>query len=198
MKIVLASSNQDKIKEIKAQLKDWDILGFSEVTEPFEIDENGDTFKANALIKSKTLYDFLKDENYIVMSDDSGLCVPLLDGRPGVHSARYAGINAGYKANTAKLVQTLKDMNVKKTPAYYTTCIALSTKWGDFTVHGHMHGSVIDEQRGDKGFGYDPTFIPRKESRTLGQMEKEEKLAISHRSKALELAIKILKTLPKE
>ncbi len=198
MKIVLASSNNDKIKEIKAHVSSWDILGFDEVTKPFEIEENGDTFKQNALIKSKTLYDFLKDENYIVMSDDSGLCVPLLGGSPGVHSARYAGINAGYKANTAKLVQTLKEKGVKKTPAYYTTCIALSTKWGDFTVHGYMHGYVIDEQRGDKGFGYDPTFIPKGENRTLGQMEKEEKLAISHRSKALDLAIKILKTLPKE
>ncbi len=198
MKIVLASSNQDKIKEIKARLKGWNVLGFDEVTKPFEIEEDGDTFKANALIKSKTLYEFLKDESYIVMSDDSGLCVPLLGGSPGVHSARYAGVGAGYKANTAKLVQTLKDMNVQKTPAYYTTCIALSTKWGDFTVHGHMHGDVIAEQRGDKGFGYDPTFVPSGETRTLGQMENEEKLAISHRSKALELAIKILKTLPKE
>ncbi len=198
MNIVLASSNSDKIKEIKDHLKGWDIRGFDEVVTPFEIEENGETFKQNALVKAKTLYDFLEDENFIVMSDDSGLSLPILDGKPGVHSARFAGVNAGYKANTAKLVETLKKMGIKKTPAYYTTCIAMATKWGDFTVHGYMHGSVIDEQRGDKGFGYDPTFIPNEEFRTLGQMEKEEKLAISHRSKALDLAKIILKTLPKE
>lgn len=197
MKIVLASTNKDKIKEIKAFLKTWDIKGFDEVATPFEIEENGTSFKENALIKAKTLYDFLGDENLIVMSDDSGLSLPILGNKPGIHSARFAGAHVKAKENTKKLVQTLKDMGVKKTPAHYTTCIALATKWGDFSVHGYMYGEVIDEMIGDKGFGYDPAFIPLGEIRTLGQMEEHEKLAISHRTNGLKLAKKLLKTLPK-
>lgn len=197
MKIVLASTNKDKIKEIKAFLKDWDIKGFDEVTTPFEIEENGTSFKENALIKAKALYDFLGDENVIVMSDDSGISLPILGGKPGIHSARFSGVNAKAKDNTKKLVQTLKDMGVEKTDAHYTTCIALATKWGDFTVHGYMYGEAIDKMIGEKGFGYDPMFIPKGENRTLGQMEDEEKLAISHRTNGLKLAKIILKTLPK-
>ncbi len=198
MNIVLASSNKGKIKEIKAFLNGWSIKGFDEVTTPFEIEENGTSFSQNALIKSKTLYDFLQDENTIVLSDDSGISLPILGGQPGIYSARYAGKNADAKANTAKLVQTLKSMGIKKTPAFYTACIAVSSKWGDFTVHGYMHGYAIDEQRGDKGFGYDPVFIPKGESLTLGELDESYKLKFSHRSKALGLVKKILKTLPKD
>lgn len=197
MRLVLASSNSDKIKEIKAFLKGWDIKSFKEVTTPFEIEENGTTFKENALIKAKTLYDFLNNEKMIVLADDSGISLPLLGGKPGVHSARYAGIGVKAQENTKKLVTTLKDMGVKKTPAYYTACIALATKWGSFTVHGFMHGFAINDIRGEKGFGYDPMFIPLGEKRTLGEMEDSEKLAISHRTKGLKLAKIILKTLPK-
>ncbi len=198
MDIILATSNQEKITEIKDFLKPLKVNAWGEFIKEFEIEENGITFKQNALIKSRAVYKAINEPNIIALSDDSGLCVPILGGAPGIYSARYAGLNAGYKKNTQKLVDTLKELNIKKTPAFYTTCMAMSTKWGDFSVHGYMHGFVIDEQRGDKGFGYDPTFIPLGESRTLGQMEAHEKLAISHRSNALKLAKIIIKSLPKE
>ncbi len=198
MQIILATSNQEKIEEIKDFLSPLHVNAWGEFIEEFDIEENGTTFKENALIKSRAVFKALKKENIISLSDDSGLCVPLLGGKPGIHSARYAGIGAGYKKNTQKLVDTLRQMKVKKTPAYYATCMALSTKWGDFSVHGYMYGHVIDEQRGNKGFGYDPIFIPLNESRTLGQMDSHEKLSISHRSNALKLAKIIINSLPKD
>ncbi len=197
MKIILASTNKGKIKEIKAFLKDFDIIGFDEVTKPFEIEENGTTFKQNALIKAKTLYKHLNDENAMVLADDSGISLPLLDGAPGVYSARYSGKNAKAIENTKKLVSVLKEKGVKKTPAYYTACMALCCKHGCFTVHGYMHGFAIDEMRGDGGFGYDPIFIPSRWRKTLAQSKEEDKLKISHRSKALKLMKIILKSLPK-
>ncbi len=198
MKLVLASSNKGKIKEIKAYLKDYEVLAFDEVCTPFEIEENGVSFKQNALIKSRTLYKHLNDENLIVLSDDSGISVPLLGGEPGVYSARYAGADANMRANKDKLMSKLKESNVSKTPAFYTACIAISTKWGDFSVHGFMHGEVIDCERGDGGFGYDPLFIPKGQSKTLGELEESYKLKHSHRSRALRLIKQILKTLPKD
>ncbi len=198
MRIILATTNQGKIKEIKAYLKGWDVKSFDEITTPFEIEESGKTFKENALIKARALYGFLKDLDGVVLADDSGISLPILNGDPGIHSARYSGKNAKAIDNTKKLIQTLKDKNIKKTPAFYTACMAIATKWGDFTAHGYMHGFAIDEMRGKRGFGYDPMFIPLGEDRTLAQMDEGEKLAISHRSKALDFAKIILKSLPKE
>lgn len=197
MQIVLATSNRGKVREIKEFLKPLHVKAWSEFIEPFEIVEDGDTFQANAIIKSKAVYKVLGDENIIVLSDDSGISVPLLGGKPGIHSARYAGVNANDKENTAKLVQILKEKGVAKTPAFYTAAIGISCRWGDFSVHGFMHGEAIDEIRGDKGFGYDPMFIPLNSKLTLGEMDERDKISISHRTKALKLAKIILKNLPK-
>lgn len=197
MQIVLATSNRGKVREIKEFLKPLHVKAWSEFIEPFEIVEDGDTFQANAIIKSKAVYKVLGDENIIVLSDDSGISVPLLGGKPGIHSARYAGVNASDKDNTAKLVQILKEKGVAKTPAFYTAAIGISCRWGDFSVHGFMHGEAIDEIRGDKGFGYDPMFIPLNSKLTLGEMDERDKISISHRTKALKLAKIILKNLPK-
>ncbi len=198
MQIILATTNKGKIKEIKSYLKNWELKSFDEVTKPFEIIENGDSFKQNALIKARTLYKFLGEKNAIVLADDSGISLPVLNGKPGIYSARYSGANAKAIENTEKLVQTLKDKNIKKTPAFYTACMAIACKYGEFTAHGCMHGFAIDEMRGEKGFGYDPMFIPKEDTRTLAQMDESEKLAISHRSKALKLIKIIIKSLPKE
>jgi XTP/dITP diphosphohydrolase len=96
--------------------------------EPFEIDETGSTFKENALIKARAVYEKLEDKNDIVLSDDSGISVPLLGGIPGIYSARYAGVNANAKDNLNKLIAALKDKGVKRTPAFYTAAIALVCK----------------------------------------------------------------------
>jgi len=189
MRIVLASSNQGKIKEIKKYFGD-NVVAFSDLIEPFEIIEDGNSFKENAIIKAKAIQ--YKLPNDIIIADDSGISVPELGGIPGIYSARFAGENASDKDNLFKLINTLKEHNISKTPAYYTSAIALATPYGIFTTHGFMYGEVIDEARGDKGFGYDPMFIPLGFDKTLGELDDDIKKEISHRTKALNLAKHIL------
>jgi len=193
LKIILASSNQGKLKELKAWMDDFEVYAFSEVMTPFEIIEDGDSFKENALIKARAVYKALEDKSAIVMSDDSGISVNVLEHTPGIYSARYAGEGATSQENLDKLIQTLKDKNIKRTPAYYTAAIAIVCKKGEFCVHGWMYGDVIDEKRGNKGFGYDPMFIPNGFDGTLGELDASVKKELSHRSKALGLAKILLK-----
>ncbi len=193
MRIVLATGNKGKLREFKQMCED-EVVAFSELLGEFDIVEDGDTFAANALIKARAIYEKLGEE-YLVISDDSGISVPLLDGAPGIYSARYAGEGATDKENLHKLIQTLKQKGVNSTPAYYTAAIAIVSKYGEYVVHGWMHGDVIDEIRGDKGFGYDPIFIPSGYDRTLGELEDDVKKKISHRAQALKLAQPIIQML---
>ena len=188
MQIVLASSNKGKIKEIKKYFED--VVAFSDLIEPFEIEENGKSFKENAIIKAKAIYEKLP--NHIIIADDSGISVPALGNIPGIYSARFAGNGASDKENLDKLILELKKNNLSKTPAFYTSAIAIASPYGIFTTHGFMYGDVIDEARGDKGFGYDPMFIPSGYNKTLGELDDEVKKSISHRTKALDLAKYIL------
>lgn len=193
MKIIVASSNKGKIKEIKEILNNYEIIPYTDLIEPFEIEENGKTFKENAIIKARAIREKLP--NFIVLADDSGISVPMLNYEPGIFSARYAGSGATDKDNLNKLINELKKRNIKKTPAFYTAAIALATPYGVFTTHGFMHGNVIDEARGNNGFGYDPMFIPKGFDKTLGELNESIKKQISHRAKALDLVNKILKVL---
>lgn len=195
MKIILASSNQGKLRELKAWMEDFEVYAFSEVMTPFEIIEDGDSFKENALIKARAVYEACEDKSAIVMSDDSGVSVNILDDAPGIYSARYAGANATAAQNLDKLIQTLKDKKVEKTPAYYTAAIAIVCQKGEFCVHGWMYGDVIAEKKGSNGFGYDPCFVPLGFDKTLGELNESVKKELSHRSKALSLAKILLKTL---
>jgi len=190
MKIIIASGNKGKIKEIKELFDTDNIYPYTDFIAPIEIEENGKTFKENAIIKAKEIYKYFPND--IVISDDSGISVPALGGEPGIYSARYAGIGASDKDNLNKLINELKKRNIKKTPAFYTAAIAIASPYGVFTTHGFMHGDVIDESRGDRGFGYDPMFIPKGFDKTLGELDSKIKKEISHRSKALELAKKII------
>ena len=193
MNIILASSNRGKLKELKESMSQYDVSSFAEVLEPFEIVEDGKSFKENALIKARAVYKKLDDKSAVVMSDDSGISVKAFGGEPGIFSARYAGIDASSEQNLDKLIYRLKEQNLKITPAFYTAAIALVGKKGEFCVHGWMHGSVIDEKRGTNGFGYDPIFIPLGFDKTLGELGDEVKKELSHRSKALGLAKILLK-----
>ncbi len=195
-KIILASSNQGKVREIKEFCQDFEVVAFSEIMPKFEIIEDGNTFKENAIIKAKAIYEKLNPEdkqNSIVLADDSGITVPTLGNIPGIYSARYAGENASDKDNLYKLIDELKSNNLKSTPAHYTTCMAIVSNSGIQTVHGWMYGDVIDEARGENGFGYDPMFIPLGFNQTLGELDDEVKAKFSHRVKALQL-IKLLLT----
>ena len=193
MKIIVASSNKGKIKEIQDILKNYEIIPYTDLIDPIEIEENGNSFKENAIIKAKAVYEKLPQ--YLVLSDDSGISVPALNNEPGIFSARYAGESATDKDNLNKLINELKKRSIKKTPAFYTAAIAIASPFGIFTTHGFMRGEVIDESRGNKGFGYDPMFIPKGFNKTLGELDEEVKQKISHRVKALELAKKIIKVL---
>jgi len=193
MKIIVASGNKGKIKEIKEILNDFEVVPYTEFIKPIEIEENGKTFKENAIIKAKEISKYFPND--IVLADDSGISVPILGGIPGIYSARFAGEGASDKDNLYKLINELKNKGIKKTPAFYTAAIALATPYGIFTTHGFMRGVVIDEARGNKGFGYDPMFIPNGFDKTLGELDEDIKKKISHRSKALNLAKIILKTI---
>ena len=197
LKIVLATSNSDKVREIKDFLKDYEIYALREICEPFDIVEDGATFAANALIKARAVHAKLRELNladeFIALSDDSGISVEALGGRPGIYSARFSDMNergqiigksATDASNRAKLMAELKALNLKSSPAHYTACIAISSKFGD-------------EERGTNGFGYDALFIPDGFTKTLGELDNETKLKISHRSKGLELANFVLKSLKK-
>ena len=195
MRIILATSNQGKVKEFQSWIKEYPVIAYSDILEPFEIEETGSTFKENALIKARAVYAKLAPTEDIVLSDDSGISLPILDGAPGIYSARYAGKNANEKENLAKLVDTLKHKNIEKTPAFYTAAIALVCAKGEFCVHGWMHGEATSSPRGNKGFGYDRMFIPCGYTQSLGELDESVKQSFSHRAKALELAYIILKSL---
>jgi XTP/dITP diphosphohydrolase len=200
VKIVLASSNKGKIKEIKKLLPEYEVIAYSEILGKYEIVEDGDSFQKNAMIKAKDVYEKLKEKNYhkcIVIADDSGLSVPALNNEPGIYSARYAGEDASDKQNNQRLIDNLKQKGLKETDAYYTACLAIAYKDQIYTTHGWLYGKVMDEQRGENGFGYDPLFVPNGYKQTVGELDENIKKKIGHRAKGLDLAMKIIKTLLK-
>jgi XTP/dITP diphosphohydrolase len=191
LKLVLATSNKGKVKEIQEYCESFEVVPYSDLIEPFEIVEDGATFQENAIIKAKAVYDALQRDDVVVLADDSGISVAELDGAPGIYSARYGGENADDKANLQKLVDTLKEKKKSSSPAYYTAAMAIVHKGKVQTLHGWMYGKVITTPRGTNGFGYDPIFIPQGFEQTLGELQSDVKKELSHRSKALRL-VKIL------
>lgn len=201
MQIVLASSNQGKIKEIKKLLPTHEVVAYSDLVGSFEIVEDGKSFKENAIIKAKAVDEKLKSKGYngyIVIADDSGITVPIFNNEPGIYSARYARINATDKENNQKLIKKLEENNLSQADAYYTACLAIAYKNSIYTTHGWMYGTIINEQRGNNGFGYDPMFIPSGMKETLGELDENLKKEIGHRAKGLKLALKIIKVLLKQ
>ncbi len=196
MKIVIASGNKGKIKEFKTLLPDFEIFTYKEILGDIEIIEDADTFKGNAIKKAKTIYDALpKDEKYLVISDDSGITVPALNNEPNIYSARYAGENATDVDNNNKLISRLNEEGIEKTDAFYTACIAIVFNEQIYTTHGWMHGQVQNKSIGDGGFGYDPLFTPNGFDETLGTLDVEIKKKLSHRSHAIDRAMKIIKVI---
>jgi XTP/dITP diphosphohydrolase len=195
LKLVLATSNKGKVREIQALCEDYEVIPYSELIQEFEIVEDGSSFKENALIKARAVYKALNNEDVIVLADDSGISVDVLDGKPGIYSARHAGSDANDKDNLYKLIEDIKAENVESSPAHYTAAIAIVTKNGEYSVHGWMHGTALAKAIGDGGFGYDPMFIPLGYDKTLGELNDEIKKKLSHRAKALSLAKKILQSI---
>ena len=192
MKLVLATANRGKIREIRERFEGFDVVPFSDLVDLGDIVEDGTTFAQNAMIKARTVFDALNDPDAIVLSDDSGISVDALGGAPGIYSARYAGKGAGDRENLDKLVRALQEKGLHESRAFYTAAIGIVVREGAYTMHGWMHGRVVDTPRGDGGFGYDPVFIPDGFDRTLGELDPAIKQEISHRSKALALARVVL------
>lgn len=199
MKIVLATNNMDKVREIKAYYTEFEVVALKEICKPFEIEENGISFYENAMIKARAVYARVKElglENEcIALSDDSGISVDALGGRPGIYSARYSGESATDASNRAKLITELNKLGLSQSNAFYTACIGICSKYGEYGVHGFMHGKVIDKELGSSGFGYDFMFIPNGFDKTVGQLDESVKLQISHRSKGLRLAKPVLRVI---
>ena len=183
--IVLASNNKHKIKEVNDILGYINILTLNDIGYLEDIEETGNTFLENALIKAKTISKYLKEKglDYDVLSDDSGLCCVGLDLEPGVYSARYAGIHGNDKANRDKLISNLKD---KDRDAYFNCTLVLFHIDGTYDYReGKTYGKIIDEERGDTSFGYDCMFLSSDLNKTFGEASSEEKNGVSHRSRAL-------------
>ncbi len=184
MKLVIATDNKNKVKEIKEVLKDFDfeILSKKELgLGDLNIVENAETLEENAKIKAEAISK--KIDSYI-LADDTGLFVKALNGEPGVRSARYAG-DHDEKANRKKLLKNLEDKDDRS--AYFKTvlCLISPDKNVNF-IEGTCKGIIANEEKGKGGFGYDPIFIPEGQNKTFGQMSLLEKNIISHRGRALE------------
>jgi XTP/dITP diphosphohydrolase len=195
-KLVIASGNLHKIKEIKELVNNkFEVVAYSDLVDKFEIIEDGKTFEENASIKAQAVYDKIKivDKDAIVLADDSGISVPLLNNEPGIYSARYAKVGATDEENLNLLIANLKKNNLSKTPAFYTASIVAISKEGKKSVTQYMHGDVITEKKGNNGFGYDPIFIPKGYDKTVGELDPKIKQQISHRAKALkEIVLKLV------
>ncbi len=185
--LIVSSGNLGKIKEIKSILSDLDLEVLSKNEKglsDLEVIEDEETLEGNAIKKALEIH---KQINGMVMSDDSGLFVDYLKGAPGVHSARYAGIDGDDKANNKKLLKELSDIPLENRTAKFKTVIALVLDDGSVqTVVGECRGEIILEQKGSSGFGYDPLFIPEGYDKTFAELNEDIKNEISHRRDALE------------
>ena len=185
--IILATSNQHKMQEIASIYNEFQVLNYTELMKPITIDENGTDFAANATIKAKTVFDGLNNDKALVLADDSGLCVASLDNKPGIYSARFAGLVASDAANNAKLIHMLQAINQEQSKAFFVCALALCSKAGVKVVHGNLHGTVSTVSKGVHGFGYDPLFTPKGYKQSLAEMPASLKNQISHRTRALDL-----------
>ena len=193
MKIVFATNNPNKLKEIQSLIpKEIEIISLKEIGCNEDIPETGDTLEANAFQKAH----YIKDNfNYDCFADDTGLEIDELNGDPGVYSARYAGPERNANANMNKVLNELKGKKNRK--AKFRTAIALILKGEEHLFEGKVEGYISKDKQGNEGFGYDPIFIPENNIRSFAQMSMQEKGAISHRGRAVKKLVAYLKNLSK-
>lgn len=190
-KLVIASNNEGKIKEIKKVLANLpiEVLSLKDMGLDIDVEEDGLTFEDNAKKKSVEIYkELIKkgENNFIVMSDDSGLEVDYLNGEPGIYSARYSGEHGNDDKNNEKLLENLEGVPKEKRGAQFVCQLSLFTDKGEYyTVRGEVRGFIIESIQGKGGFGYDPLFFYEPFNKTFGELEAEEKNKISHRGIAL-------------
>ncbi len=183
-KIIFASKNQGKVKEVKHILRDLElqVISLADISESVHIIENGSTFKDNALIKARKVYEKFRIPT---IAEDSGLVVEQLDGKPGINTARYAGIGSDDEANNIKLLENLSSKPEPHRAKFVCSAVYYSGKEIYVTV-GEVYGKLISEARGTNGFGYDPLFVPDGYSKTMAELDSRTKNSISHRFKAFD------------
>lgn len=190
-KLIIASNNQKKIKEIKEILKEVQLKVVSLEDENINIDvvEDGKTFEENARKKATEICDYLLnrgDKDFIVLGDDSGLEVEYLNGAPGIYSARYSGEHGNNEKNNEKLLENLKGIKSEDRKARFVCQLALiNDKKVYKAITGYVEGYILEELSGTKGFGYDPLFYYEPLKKSFGEATAEEKNGISHRGMAL-------------
>ena len=194
MKIVLASRNKHKIGELEALLgkhiPNIEILSLDDIGFEGDIDENGQTFEENAFIKARAVAAM----GYVGLGDDSGLCVRALGGAPGIYSARYAGEHGNDGANNKKLLSELSGKE-DRYAEFVCTIACVFPDGRECSVRGFVGGTIVDEYRGQGGFGYDPIFYYEPFGKTLAELSADEKNSVSHRGRAIELLATELKKL---
>jgi XTP/dITP diphosphohydrolase len=182
MQLVFATNNNNKLREIRDILGDsFKLLSLKDVNIDEDIPENEPSLEGNAMHKARYIYRILKMN---VFADDTGLETEVLNGLPGVHSARFAGVNKNSDDNIDKLLTLMGNSENRK--ARFRTVIALILDGSEYMFDGISEGTIISERRGREGFGYDPVFVPTGSSLTYAEMPLDEKNKISHRARAFD------------
>lgn len=179
-RIVVASGNKHKIEEIKSIFSQAELVSMTEAGFVGDIEETGKTFKENAYIKAKTVCDALR---LPTLADDSGLCVDVLGGAPGIFSARFSG--EGDAGNRALLLKRLKGLDDRRAHFECAVCLCLPDGKAFFGV-GRTCGKILEQEQGDNGFGYDSLFYSDDLKKSFGLASEQEKNSVSHRFRALE------------
>jgi XTP/dITP diphosphohydrolase len=188
MKLIFATNNQHKVEEIQSAIGNIiNVISLKDAGINIEIPEPFDTLEENASEKSKTIYSLTKMNCF---SEDTGLETEALNGEPGVKSARYAGEKKAFDKNIEKLLQKLTGISNRK--AKFRTIISLILDGKEFLFEGICEGKIINEKKGEKGFGYDPVFVPAGSNKTFAEMTMEEKNNFSHRKKAADKLVTFL------
>ena len=192
MRLVVASGNAHKLREIAEIFTDFEVVSQKEMGFDGDVEETGETFVENALIKARAACQAL---GCMALADDSGLCVDALGGAPGVYSARYCGHHGSDAENRAVLLKNLQ--GVKDRSAHFTSAIALVYPNGrELTAEGYTYGKILEEEVGEGGFGYDCLFFSDDLKKTFGVASSEEKNGVSHRFRALQAMLKKWKEEP--
>lgn len=195
MKIILATQNQGKIRELQELLVDEtiEVLSLRDLADWEDVEENGVTFADNAALKARVA---AQKTGLIALADDSGLEVDALNGAPGVYSARYAGEPKDDERNNDKLLQQLESTSDDKRTARFRCALVVVTPEGEeFLTEGSVEGRILRQRRGTDGFGYDPLFYVPEYARTMAELTLTEKNKLSHRAQAFRKVIPILQTL---
>lgn len=188
-KVIVATNNEGKVKEIKDILKDYQLLSLKDVNCGMEVKENKDTFEGNSLKKAQEISEML---HMPCIADDSGLCIDIYDGWPGVHTARFLGENATAKERNKYILEKMKDLKGVDRKARVKCCITYYENGNYVVGKGEILGRIAEKPRGENGFGFDEIF-ELENGRTYAELTKEEKNEISHRKLALQDLLKKLK-----